>query len=110
MPEAVAHTVMSFLEAVVDEGTGTRARVAGYRLAGKTGTAQKAAGGGYQAGRHAAWFAGYLQLPDPSLVVVVCVDEPKATFWATDVAAPAFGRIAARLVTLLGIPPNEVRT
>lgn len=109
MPESVARTVASMLEAVVLEGTGTRARLTGYRLAGKTGTAQKAAGGGYQTGRHAAWFAGYLQLPDPSLVVVVCIDEPKATFWATDVAAPAFGRIAARLVTLLGIPPGEVR-
>lgn len=110
MPETVARTVASMLEAVVVEGTGIKARLAGYRLAGKTGTAQKAAGGGYQAGRHAAWFAGYLQLPDPSLVVVVCVDEPKATFWATEVAAPAFGRIAARIVTLLGIPPDEVRT
>jgi len=110
MPEAVARSVAAMLEAVVIEGTGTRARLAGYRLAGKTGTAQKAAGGGYRAGRHAAWFAGYLQLPDPSLVVVVCVDEPKATFWATEVAAPAFGRIAARLVTLLGIPPGEVHT
>ena len=72
-------------------------------------SAQKAAGGGYKAGLHAAWFAGYLQLPDPRHVIVVCVDEPKATYWATDVAAPAFGRIAARLVTLLGVPPNKVQ-
>lgn len=110
MPEAVARTVGSMLEAVIEEGTGTRARLAGYRLAGKTGTAQKAAGGGYQARKHAAWFAGYLQLPDPNLVVVVCIDEPKSTFWATEVAVPTFGRIAARLVTLLGIPPSGVRT
>ncbi|MCU0293822.1 MAG: penicillin-binding protein 2 [Thermoanaerobaculaceae bacterium] len=109
MPEEVARTVASMLEAVIDEGTGARARLAGYRLAGKTGTAQKAAGGGYKAGLHAAWFAGYLQLPDPRHVIVVCVDEPKATYWATDVAAPAFGRIAARLVTLLGVPPNKVQ-
>lgn len=109
MPEEVARTMASMLEAVVDEGTGARARLAGYRLAGKTGTAQKAAEGGYKAGLHAAWFAGYLQLPDPRLVIVVCIDEPKATYWATDVAAPAFGRIAARLVTVLGVPPNKVQ-
>lgn len=109
MPEDVARTVASMLEAVVQEGTATRAKLAGYRLAGKTGTAQKAAGVGYKAGLHAAWFAGYLQLPDPRHVIVVCIDEPKATFWATDVAVPAFGRIAARLVTLLGVPPNEVQ-
>lgn len=110
MPESVARAMALMLEAVVEDGTGTRARLGGYRLAGKTGTAQKAAGGGYQARKHAAWFAGYLQLPDPNLVIVVCIDEPKSTFWATEVAVPVFGRIAARLVTLQGIPPSGVHT
>jgi cell division protein FtsI (penicillin-binding protein 3) len=108
MSAQVAGALAGLLEAVTEEGTGTAARVAGYRVSGKTGTAQKAAGGGYGAGRHAAWFAGFLPQPSPRLVLVVCVDEPKATFWAADVAAPAFGRIGERLVRVIAIPPTEV--
>lgn len=109
MPREVADTLADLLEAVTTEGTGKAARVAGYRIAGKTGTAQKAAGGGYAAGRHAAWFAGFLPRPTSRVVMVVCVDEPEATFWAADVAAPAFGRIAERLLRVLAIPPTEVQ-
>lgn len=108
LPPDVAGNLAFFLEAVVDEGTGRQARVEGFRVAGKTGTAQKPVAGSYAAGRHAAWFAGFLAMPAPRLAIVVCVDEPKATFWAAEVAAPAFGRIANRLVTLLRLAPSEV--
>jgi cell division protein FtsI/penicillin-binding protein 2 len=101
----LARTMAELLTGVVEEGTGTSAHVPGYRVAGKTGTAQKPVDGSYKAGLHAPWFAGFLPLPDPRLVIVVCVDEPHTTYWAADVAAPTFGRIAARLVTLLGIAP-----
>ncbi len=104
---SIAAQVTRMLEGVVAEGTGKRAAVVGYRVAGKTGTAQKAVDGGYQAGKHLAWFAGFLPLPDPQLVIVVCVDEPHTNFWASDVAAPTFARIASRLVTILGIPPER---
>ena len=103
---AVAHALAEMLTAVVEDGTGKAAAVPGFRVAGKTGTAQKAVGGSYASGRHAAWFAGFLPVPDPEFVIVVCIDEPEATFWAADVAAPAFGRIAARLVTLAGLTPQ----
>jgi cell division protein FtsI (penicillin-binding protein 3) len=102
----IAHQVAELLTGVVEEGTGTAAQVAGFRIAGKTGTAQKPVAGSYRAGAHAPWFVGFLPLPDPRVVIVVCVDEPRTTFWAADVAAPTFGRIAARLVALLGIPPS----
>lgn len=102
----VAAAVASMLEQVVTEGTGKAAQVAGFRVAGKTGTAQKAVAGSYRSGRHAAWFAGFFPLPQPSLVLVVCVDEPETTFWAADVAAPAFGRMAARLLQLFGHVPK----
>ncbi len=102
----IAHAISELLTGVVEEGTGTAAHVAGYRIAGKTGTAQLPIDGSYRAGLHAPWFAGFLPLPVPRLVIVVCVDEPRTTFWAADVAAPTFGRIAARLVTLLGIAPS----
>ena len=104
----VARALTEMLTAVVEEGTGRAAAVPGFRVAGKTGTAQKAVGGSYAAGRHAAWFAGFLPVPNPEFVIVVCIDEPEVTFWAADVAAPAFGRIAARIVTLRGMPPQLV--
>lgn len=101
----IARAVTEMLGAVVDEGTGKSARVAGYHAAGKTGTAQEAVSGSYAAGKHAAWFAGFLPREHPRLVIVVCVDRPEKTYWAADVAAPAFGRIGTRLMTLLGIAP-----
>jgi cell division protein FtsI/penicillin-binding protein 2 len=106
LPARVASSLATLLEAVVDDGTGKPAEVPGYRVAGKTGTAQRAVGGSYAAGHHVAWFAGFLPMPNPRLVIVVCVDEPQSNYWATEVAAPAFGRIAARTVTLLGVPPS----
>ncbi len=106
LPAAVAERIATMLESVVEEGTGKAADVPGFRVAGKTGTAQRAFSGGYAAGRHVAWFAGFLPMPAPSLVIVVCVDEPVRDFWAADVAAPAFGRIAARAVVLLGLQPT----
>ena len=107
LPVEVAARLASMLEAVVEEGTGKAADVPGYRVAGKTGTAQRASSGSYSAGRHVAWFAGFLPMPDPSLVIVVCVDEPVSNYWAADVAAPAFGRIATRTVLLLGLEPTS---
>ena len=107
LPVEVARAVAAMLQETVEDGTGTSARVAGYAVAGKTGTAQKAATrGGYSAGVHASWFAGFLPREDPRLVIVVCVDAPSTAFWASEVAAPAFGRIAARLVRLVGLPPR----
>jgi cell division protein FtsI (penicillin-binding protein 3) len=106
LPASVASSLATLLEAVVEDGTGKAADVPGYRVAGKTGTAQRASGGSYAAGRHVAWFVGFLPMPDPSLVIVVCVDEPSSNYWASEVAAPVFGRIAARIVTLLGLPPG----
>lgn len=106
LPQEVAKAVATLLQGVVEEGTGKAAAVAGYPVAGKTGTAQKAVGGSYRAGQHAAWFAGFLPMPNPRLVLVVCVDEPRQTFWASEVAAPAFGRMAQRLVHVLQVPPS----
>lgn len=108
LSERVAAQVREMLVATVDHGTGVPAGVRGYRIAGKTGTAQKPGEGGLRSGRHAAWFAGFLPAHRPAAVLVVLVDEPQASFWATDVAAPAFGHIASRLTTLLGLPPDQL--
>jgi cell division protein FtsI (penicillin-binding protein 3) len=106
LPPAIAFSIATMLEAVVEEGTGVAADVPGFHVAGKTGTAQRPSGGSYAAGHHVAWFAGFLPMPNPRLVIVVCVDQPATTYWAAEVAAPTFGRIASRVVTLLGIPPT----
>lgn len=103
LDEDVAAALRDMLEAVVEEGTGRAAAVSGLRVGGKTGTAQKAIGGSYAQGRHIAWFAGFLPLPRPEVVIVICIDEPRANYWAAEVAAPVFGRVAARLVPLLGL-------
>ena len=64
------------LEAVVSDGTGEEARVTGYRIAGKTGTAQRAVNGTFDDSHHVAWFAGFLGQPEPRVVVVVAVEDP----------------------------------
>ncbi len=102
----IAADVADMLQAVVDEGTGKTAAVAGYDVVGKTGTAQRAYEGNYHAGHHAAWFAGFFPRERPRVVIVVCVNQPEKTYWAAEVAAPTFGRIAARLATLLGLVPS----
>jgi cell division protein FtsI/penicillin-binding protein 2 len=107
LDEALAGRLGRMLEAVVTHGTGEMARVAGYRVAGKTGTAQRAVNGGFDDEHHVAWFAGYLPLPDPRLVVVVSVENPQSDFWASSVAAPAFARIASAGMAEIGMPPTE---
>jgi cell division protein FtsI/penicillin-binding protein 2 len=93
---------------VVREGTGQLARVPGFRTAGKTGTAQRAVAGTFDDEHHVAWFAGFLPMPDPRLVIVVAVEDPSLNdFWASTVAAPIFADIAEASVSLLGFPPTE---
>jgi cell division protein FtsI (penicillin-binding protein 3) len=109
MSRTVAQAMTTMLQAVVDHGTGVSAQVPGYRTAGKTGTAQKPSKGSLRSGIHASWFAGFVPVYHPRFVIVVFVDEPRATYWASEVAAPAFSHIATRLVTLFGVPPSEVK-
>src|SRR5690606_18643337 len=86
---------------VVDEGTGTRARVEGLTIAGKTGTAIKSAGGGYRAGAYRASFVGFFPADDPSVVMLVILDEPRSSGYGGAAAAPIFQRIASRWVGTL---------
>lgn len=86
---------------VVDEGTGTRAQVEGLTIAGKTGTAIKSAGGGYRAGAYRASFVGFFPADDPSVVMLVILDEPTSSGYGGAAAAPIFQRIASRWVGTL---------
>lgn len=102
-----ADQVKRMLDMVVSpEGTGSRANLSGYRVAGKTGTAQKPGKGGYQEGKYVASFAGFAPVDDPSLVTVVMLDEPSEPYYGGKVAAPVFRRIMAQGLRLRRVPPN----
>ena len=88
-------------------GTAAEARVNGYNLAGKTGTAEKPDGrGGYSKTKFVASFIGYAPARDPRLLLAVMVDEPKGQIYGGAVAAPAFEQIMAFALPYLRIPPG----
>lgn len=103
-----AHAVRRMLEmAVQPGGTAPRAQVAGYRVAGKTGTARKVEGKGYAMNRHIASFVGFAPVSSPRLIVAVMIDEPAAgQYYGGTVAAPVFSRVTAEALRLLGVPPD----
>lgn len=106
---ATARTVLTMLEAATgSDGTGHKAVPKGYRIAGKTGTAQKPDGkGGYSEKRFTAVFAGIAPVEKPEMVIVVVVDEPQASIYGGQVAAPVFRKIAAAALPYLGVMPHQ---
>jgi cell division protein FtsI (penicillin-binding protein 3)/stage V sporulation protein D (sporulation-specific penicillin-binding protein) len=104
----VASELMKMLRDVVDEGTGTKAEISGYSVAGKTGTANKPdPKTGHYSNRYVASFVGIVPASDPRLVILVTVDEPKTSIWGGVVAAPAFQEIALDCLRYLEIPPDR---
>ena len=97
------------LESVVTSGTGSKAAVAGYRVAGKTGTAQKIdpETGAYSSALSVASFVGYVPADDPRLTIVAIIDEPQGEAWSGTVAAPIFKRVAEQSLTYLGVSSQE---
>jgi cell division protein FtsI (penicillin-binding protein 3) len=110
MPVRVARQVRGMLEGVVAEGgTGRRAAVPGYRIAGKTGTVHKSTRGGYAEDRYLALFAGMAPASDPDLVLVVVIDEPQGShYYGGQVAAPVFARVMNGSLRLLNIAPDDL--
>lgn len=102
--------VRSMLELVVSTGgTGTRAEVSGYRIAGKTGTVKKAAAGGYLEDSYLALFAGFAPASDPRLAMVVVVDEPRGeAYYGGAVAAPVFANVMTGALRMLDIAPDNL--
>jgi cell division protein FtsI (penicillin-binding protein 3) len=101
--------VMQRLLARVTEkdGTGKRAHVDGYAVAGKTGTAQKPIPGGYSSTDHIASFVGFLPADSPRISIVVVVDEPQPIHTGGLVAAPVFQAIASEAARYLDLPATE---
>jgi cell division protein FtsI (penicillin-binding protein 3) len=102
--------VIRMLERVVStDGTGLRAGVAGYRVAGKTGTAWKSNAGGYSTDRYMAVFAGVVPATNPRLAAVVIVDAPRgAMFCGGAGAAPVFSSVVGGALRLLAVPPDDM--
>ncbi|HEV8646696.1 MAG TPA: penicillin-binding protein 2 [Burkholderiales bacterium] len=103
-----AQAVRKMLETVTQPGgTATRAQVAGYRVAGKTGTAHKLDGAAYAADRYVSSFVGFAPASNPRLVIAVMIDEPGGKhYYGGEVAAPVFSNVMAGALRLLGVSPD----
>jgi len=107
--EKAASDMDFMLVNVVEKGHGKQAKVAGYKIAGKTGTAQvvKEDGTGYEEGKNIGSFVGYPVNDDANFVVLAKIDNPKGVQWAESTAAPAVGSMLDYLLKYYQIPPTE---
>lgn len=105
--EETSKRVREALESVVAKGTGRNAFIDGYRVGGKTGTAQKVVNGRYSANEHIVSFIGFAPADDPEIVVYVAVDNPQGIQFGGVVAAPIVRNIMEDALTILDIPPRE---
>lgn len=102
----VAAQMRSMMEAVVASGGGKSAGIKGYRIAGKTGTAEKLAdGGGYAAGKYIASFVGFVPADKPKYAMLVMLDTPKGVFYGSQVSAPVFKDTLQQVLVAKGIQP-----
>ncbi|WP_372778699.1 peptidoglycan D,D-transpeptidase FtsI family protein [Litorivivens sp.] len=108
--EPVARSVSRMLESVIRPGgTGTRARINAYRVAGKTGTVHKIGEGGYADDRYLSLFVGMAPASDPRVVTVVTIDEPESgKYYGGEAAAPVFSRVTGEAMRLLNIAPDAM--
>ncbi len=104
-----AHTLTQMLEQVVDREV-SFAQVPGYRVAGKTGTAQIPVPGGYDDPWTIASFIGYAPAENPQLIIMVKLDRPTLSPYGSETAAPVFQRLATRLFAVLDIKPDDIQT
>lgn len=108
MSAASAQNLLAMLESVTQPGgTAPQARIVGYRVAGKTGTAHKLVGGNYAADKYIASFVGLAPVSEPRLVVAVMIDEPGGKdYYGGLVAAPVFSRVMAAALRFTALPPD----
>ncbi len=85
------------------------ARVPGYRIAGKTGTAQIPVNGYYDSSSTNVSFIGWGPVDDPQFMIYIWLERPSASIWSNETAAPLFAEVAQKTVILLDIPPDAVR-
>lgn len=106
--EDAAKKTAEMMVSVVENGHGKKAAVSGYKVAGKTGTAQvPKPGGGYYDDRHIGSFAGFAPVDDPKFAIIVRLDNPKNVDWAESSAAPTFSEVAKWLFSYMGIEKTQ---
>ncbi|MEO6184846.1 MAG: penicillin-binding transpeptidase domain-containing protein [Steroidobacteraceae bacterium] len=102
-----AATLIGLLESVVAEGTGAKAAITGYRVAGKTGTAKINQAGTYFDDRYTAVFGGVAPASNPRLAAVVVIDDPAAgRYYGGDISAPVFSAVVGGALRLMGVAPD----
>ena len=107
--ESASRLLTEMLEGVVRDGSGKKANIAGYRIGGKTGTAQKYENGRIAAGKYVSSFVGFLATDRPKYLVLVIVDEPQGAYYGSVVAAPCAGEIFQGIISLNGIAPSQIK-
>jgi cell division protein FtsI (penicillin-binding protein 3) len=113
LDQSVCRSLIQLLEAVTTQegATGVRAKIPGYRVAGKTGTAWKSVNGSYSKDRYTSVFAGMAPASNPRLAAVVVIDEPTAgKYMGGDVSAPVFSAVVGGALRLLAVAPDELTT
>lgn len=105
--EATAQRVLEILRGVCEKGTGKKANIPGYRVCGKTGTAQVVRNGGYAANAYIASFLGLVPFENPRIAVLVKIEEPFPVYWGGTVASPVFKEVAHEALWRLGVGPSH---
>ncbi len=105
--EGASAILSSMLEGVVRDGSGKKAYIEGYRVAGKTGTAQKYENGHIAQGKYVSSFVGYFPADDPQYLALVIVDEPQGAYYGSTVAAPCAKEIFEGIIDVFRLPPSE---
>lgn len=106
MTKSGAREMREVMAGVISHGTGSRARVPGYKVGGKTGTAQVAGEHGYMEGQYIAGFVGIAPIDNPEVVVVVKIERPGPIYYGGLVAAPVFNKVCTKILPVLGVPPT----
>lgn len=104
-----AHTITEMLSVSLEEES-SLALLPGYRLAGKTGTAQIPTDYGYDPFHTNVSFIGWGPVDDPQFMVYIWMESPSASIWSSETASPVFAKVAEQTVILLNIPPDVVRS
>ena len=106
----IARQVLRMMQTVTEPGgTATQAAILGYHVAGKTGTARKAIGGGYSRD-YRAFFAGLVPVDNPRFSMVVVLDNPQASIYGGIVSAPVFHNVMEGALRLMDVPPDDIET
>ncbi len=105
--EKASAILSDMLEGVVRDGSGKKAYIEGYRVAGKTGTAQKYENGIIAAGKYVASFVGYFPANDPKYLALVIIDEPQGEYYGSTVAAPYAKQVFEGIIDVKGLKPAE---